>query len=448
MKRHLSLVDIRNASDDTWIDVDNRKAKRIKNRSKDKTVISASQPADLIDSVINAVAGDSANTVHTSCSSTQTDSSDFDGAGSNVSPMELMRCELRQLKETVTTLALKIDQMSKVMLSDLQPKTKPTDPSYASVTSAPAAAHSAPSASTNRNMSTHNVRGVQSSHDDQRHDPVTAMYIDLSIKKQRSNNIVITGMPPAQSPNHEMKAVIDLLTVEFGWDTDLCPGVSVARCRRLGKPHEGKFQPLLVTLDTREQAEFYIKNASQLRHSNQPEVRNNVFINSDLTPSEAKAAFELRQRRRQRKQESIAPINDPSAFPSRTFYQSSTANDNHNDNAHDNHNNHHKTVGSPTASNQQSPVPLITAAAPANLSTQGVDSPTQLNSSPCRLVYRSAVVAKSLDHDHLSEPYLPQVQPASSTCVQQDVVTNSQFDVAVEVHAPFDDAGRLANSKM
>ena len=49
MKRHLSLVDMRNASDDTWTNVDNRKAKRTKNKTKDKTAISAYQPAELID---------------------------------------------------------------------------------------------------------------------------------------------------------------------------------------------------------------------------------------------------------------------------------------------------------------------------------------------------------------------------------------------------------------
>jgi len=327
MKRRLSLVDMHSASDDTWIDADNRKAKRTKNRTKDKTTISASQPAqpaELIDAVINAVAGDSADTVHKCCSSTQTENSDFGEAVSSASRMEMMKCELTHLTETVATLSIKIDQLSKAILSDLQPKTKPTDLSYASVSSAPP--QSAPSAATSRDLSGHNTRATHSSHHHQSQDPVTAMYIDLSIRKQRANNIVITGMPPAQSPDHEIKAVIDLLTVEFAWDTDLCPGVSVARCRRLGKPQEGKFQPLLVTLDSRDQAEFYVKNASLLRQSNQPEIRGNIFINPDLTPSEAKAAFELRQRRRQRRQESAAATNDPSAIPSRTFYQSFSAN--------------------------------------------------------------------------------------------------------------------------
>ena len=280
MKRRLSLDGMRNPSDDTWIDVDSRKAKRIKNKNKDKTVISVSQPTELIDNVTNAVAGDSIEIVLKCCSSTQTESSDFSEAdGSHV---EFMQCELRQLRDTVAMLSSKIDQLSKAILSDFQPKTNSTDPSYASVSSAPVqSTHSAstgPAKSGQPELSTHSSH----SRDGHRHDPVTAMYIDLSIRKQRSNNIVITGMQPSQSPEHEIKAVIDLLTVEFGWDTDLCPGVSVARCRRIGKPHDGKFQPLLVTLDTREQAEYYVKNASLLRHSNQPEIRNSVMYSSIL----------------------------------------------------------------------------------------------------------------------------------------------------------------------
>ena len=347
--------------------------------------------------------------------------------------MELMKCELMQLTETVATLTIKIDELSKAILSDFQLKTKPTGPSYASVSSAPA--QSAPSAGTNRNKSDHNAR-THSSRDDQRHDPVTAMYIDLSIKKQRGNNIVITGMPPAQSADLEIKSVIDLLTVEFGWDTDLCPGVSVARCRRLGKPQEGKFQPLLATLDTREQAEYYVKNASLLRHSTQPEIRNNVFINPDLTPSEAKAAFELRQRRRQRRQESAAATNDPSAIPGRTFYQSSSANKKQD-----------KSVHSPPVTIQQTLVPSVMTTTAVNSSSPAVDSPSQLKSPPSRLVYRSAVT--SLGDDHHSEQSMEQLhQPPSSIPVQQGVATNGQINVAVEVHAPFNDSGRQANSNM
>jgi len=423
MKRRLSLVDMRNTSDDPWTDVDTRKAKRIKNKSKDKTATSASQPSELIDNVIDAVAGDSTESadVHKSSSSTQTESFVF--SGDDVSLLQSMQCEMRQLKETITTLSSKIDQLSKVILSDSQFKTASTIPTYASVSSA--TVHSAPPATTGQSKSVQGVRTTNSSHDLQHHDAVTAMYIDLNIRKQRANNIVITGMLPAESPDHEIKAVIDLLTTEFGWDTDLCPGVSVARCRRLGKPQDGKLQPLLVTLDTRDQAEFYIKNACLLRQSDQPEIRKNVFINPDLTPSEGKAAFELRQRRRMRIQDTMAATHDTSAIQGRTFYPSSIANKSRD-----------KSVGPPTVTTHHDSVSLMAASA-TNLSSPAVESQNHLKSPPPRLVYRSEVTAKAPIDGHLVEQHQQPILPAPSSCVQHVAATNNQIVVAAETHALF-----------
>ena len=123
-----------------------------------------------------------------------------------------------------------------------------------------------------------------------------------------------------------MKAVIEMLRYEYDWDGELWPGISIMKCRRLGKPQDGKCQPLLVTLDSREQAEFYIKNAKQLRNSTKPEIRQSVFINPDLTPSESRAAYELRLRRRERMQQSRSDQDRQSSkatIPiSRTFYHS------------------------------------------------------------------------------------------------------------------------------
>ena len=90
------------------MDVETKKAKRSK---KSKTKLSVSQPAELITDVINAVAGD---IVHTSCASTQTESGDF--CGSEDSPLQLMKSELKQLRETVDKLSNKIDQINSYAL--------------------------------------------------------------------------------------------------------------------------------------------------------------------------------------------------------------------------------------------------------------------------------------------------------------------------------------------
>ena len=206
LKRRLSLDNLHTAGSDSWMDVETKKAKRSKNKSKTK--LSVSQPAELIADVINAVAGSTDDHTNTRCSSTQTESSDF--CGSAVSPLQLMQNELKQLRETVNTLSCKIDQLTTALHAGTSTNAKLVDSSYASVASASSAS------TVHVTTDQHNV--IQPGHStrpDHQQDPVTAMYMDLSLKKRRANNIVITGMPPAQSPDHETKAVVDLLAAEF-----------------------------------------------------------------------------------------------------------------------------------------------------------------------------------------------------------------------------------------
>jgi len=154
---------------------------------------------------------------------------------------------------------------------------------------------------------------------DNQQDAVAAMYIDIKRKQRRANNIVISGLPPSDC---EAAAVVKLLQSEFGDDKELWPGVSIARCKRLGKQQENKVQPLLVVLESREQAEYYLKNARYLRSSNNAEVRRNVYINADLTPSEAKAAFELRVKKKQHAQRDQSEPSQHHSAAGRTFYRS------------------------------------------------------------------------------------------------------------------------------
>ena len=60
----------------------------------------------------------------------------------------------------------------------------------------------------------------------------------------------------------------------------------------------GKVQLLLVTLGRSEQAANIITQARELCYSFDHQIRQSVFINPDLTPSEARAAFEMRQVKR------------------------------------------------------------------------------------------------------------------------------------------------------
>jgi len=250
--------------------------------------------------------------------------------------IKAMHSELQRVMETVVALSSKVDQLSASSLGataqqqqqhELQHQhnkgqisnTHQLPPSvatfsssqnqstYASAVTAPAAvsdsdsdSHSCPRpnhASQPHHRKLHPVRETQQ-------DAVTAMYVDLNLKKRRLSNIVISGLAPTDDYD-DTTAVFGLLTSEFDWDVDECPGVSIARCKRLGQPHDGRIRPLLVTLDSQQQAEYYVKNAKFLRGSNNSIVRESVYINPDQTPSEAKASFELRLKRRQRAQERL-----------------------------------------------------------------------------------------------------------------------------------------------
>jgi len=79
--------------------------------------------------------------------------------------------------------------------------------------------------------------------------------------------------------------------------------VTVKHCRRLGNKMTGRTQNMLVTLSSADDAAFLIRNAKMLRESRNDFVRSNIFINADLTPAEALAAYEARCVRRQRRAE-------------------------------------------------------------------------------------------------------------------------------------------------
>jgi len=184
---------------------------------------------------------------------------------------------VQQMSAQLTLLKAQISPTSSVIETNNQPQQTAERQSISSATDELQSRHSMPSR-------------------DIRHDAVTEMYIDLNRKQRRASNIVINGLPPTNSTEADANDVYDLLLKEFDYDWAL----NIVSCRRLGQVQPGKIQPLLVTFDSPEPAEYYIKRAKWLRSSHNPSVSNNIFINADYTPSEAKAAFELRQRRRQR----------------------------------------------------------------------------------------------------------------------------------------------------
>ena len=315
LKRDRSVGDVPNNTEEL-VRIDQKRARR-SGKNKDKKQQNSLPLSQSIDDAITAVLS---NNTEQSSSTTQTDHDDLNNTAQ--AQLESMRRELKQLLETVSSLSSKIDHLTSLLNAPDASRTNITKRQDITVPANDVTSDRMPSGPHRSND--HKIRpNHQAGHKD---DPVTAMYIDLNLRNQRANNILISGMPPSQSEDLEKKAVIDMLRFEYDWDAELWPGISIIKCRRLGKPHDGKCQPLLVTLDSREQAEFYIKHAKQLRNSSRPEIRQCVFINADLTPSESRAAYELRLRRRERMHQQKSDQGRQSGTTlfaaSRTFYHS------------------------------------------------------------------------------------------------------------------------------
>lgn len=112
-----------------------------------------------------------------------------------------------------------------------------------------------------------------------------------------------------------MLSNISYITLHYNYS------VPVVSCRRIGRPSTDKIQPIVVTLQSKDDAKYLVENAKLLRQSSDPVIASGVYLNADLTPSEARAAYELRCRRRERTQ------NRGSAPGSRVFYRSAADTD-------------------------------------------------------------------------------------------------------------------------
>jgi hypothetical protein len=122
-------------------------------------------------------------------------------------------------------------------------------------------------------------------------DAVAAVYVDIAKKTQRESNIIVSGIQPSLTQT-DTQLVYNLCSSEL--DTQL----DILHVKRLGREAAGKTQPLLVVLRDADEAKSLIRNARFLRHSTNPDVKNKVYINPNLTPAEAAAAYQLRVQRR------------------------------------------------------------------------------------------------------------------------------------------------------
>ena len=113
---------------------------------------------------------------------------------------------------------------------------------------------------------------------------------------RRKFNVIVTGLEPDRRDNDVTifsKLCYDHLSINI--DSDINQALS----RRLGSPTNGKIQKLLIVMKSESAANAILHGAKELRRSGDMRVASSVFINANLTPTEATLAYEGRVKRRE-----------------------------------------------------------------------------------------------------------------------------------------------------
>jgi hypothetical protein len=162
-----------------------------------------------------------------------------------------------------------------------------------------------------------------------------AVHTDLLNKKNRQRNLIISGLKQSSTIADK-----DLFKDLYASHFDIRPIPDPIFCRRLTPKDHNKhnnrstrIDPLLVVLPTEAQAQYILTNARSLRESDRDHIRDNVYINRDLTKAEAAAEYEQRQRRRQKAKQShvtkpmqAGSLNPTNAATSQYVFNLSTGN--------------------------------------------------------------------------------------------------------------------------
>ena len=113
---------------------------------------------------------------------------------------------------------------------------------------------------------------------------------------RRKKNVIVSGLPENSNVD-DKDSFLNVCTEHLS----IKPYISSEDCVRIGKVNLNKPRRLLVHLKSEHMAAEVLTSAKKLRTCDDSYVASTVFINPDLSPSEAKLAFERRERRRQNK---------------------------------------------------------------------------------------------------------------------------------------------------
>ena len=138
----------------------------------------------------------------------------------------------------------------------------------------------------------------------------TTVLNTLNDIKHRQQNVIITGLiEPADTDevgsDHSEKLFTELCEQHLPVKPLPLRGCS----RRLGKKNANDPRPrrLLIKLKIEEEVQSVLAVAKTLRHSDDDYVRTSVYINADLTPTQAKLEYEKRKRRREARNNKMPP---------------------------------------------------------------------------------------------------------------------------------------------
>ena len=130
--------------------------------------------------------------------------------------------------------------------------------------------------------------------------PQVLVFMDEYLDCERCrHNLIIYGLKePINVNSSERKAdircVSDLIKSQFNIEN-----INITKAHRLGKPHNGKTRPLLITLSDDLSRRYILQNAKCLRSNT---TYKGVFISPDLTPKEREANKLLYQELKHRKE--------------------------------------------------------------------------------------------------------------------------------------------------
>jgi len=125
---------------------------------------------------------------------------------------------------------------------------------------------------------------------------VAAVHADFENSQRRKSNVIVHGLHSSDDVDDTelfLSLCEDYLHVK--------PCVVREKCRRLGKQMPGKIRPLLIVLTNESAASDLLHDARRLRRCGDQYTEKHVFINPDLTPAQARLAYDRRVRRRERR---------------------------------------------------------------------------------------------------------------------------------------------------